>query len=175
MKRSIFILFLVGNCLLTFGQVMNLTPFIIKVSLKDGTTLFDGSQNFQEANLEGRHVFRQDTTKIPEVPHSLNTVLLLFTATQDYNEFSYFLDGHDKKWSKWSIETAKQYLDLESEKYYIFHVKTRNPQLKESKEALFRFYINPPWYKTFWAYISYVFLLFLFLRVGLNVFLKKKN
>ena len=175
MKILSFILLFWSVSLAVLGQESNLSPFIIKVSLKDGSTLFEGSQNFQEANLQGKLIFRQDSTEIPDVPHSQNSLLLLFTAPQDYNEYSYYLEGYDKDWSTWSIETAKQYINLKSEQYYIFHLKTRNPSKKVSREARFEFYIQAPWYRTFWAYITYVFLIFLFLRVLLNVFLKNKN
>jgi hypothetical protein len=175
MKKFTCILLILGACIQAFGQETDLTPFIIKVSLKDGTTLFDGSQDFQEATLQKKFIFRQEKLDEPQVPYGQNSLLLFFTAAKDYNEFSYYLEGYDEAWSDWSIETAKQYLDLEGEKFYIFHVKTRNPNLEESQEALFKFYISPPWYRTFWAYVIYVMFTFLILRVVLSVFLQKRE
>lgn len=84
------------------------------------------------------------------------------------NQYSYFLDGFDNNWSEPSNQRQATYTNL-SPGIYTFKVKASNydgiwsPKAKE-----FVFIVNPPWWKTRWAYLSYAFiviaLLFVFIR-----------
>ena len=76
-------------------------------------------------------------------------------------EFSYQLDGYDKNWSSWSFKTEKDYTNLSDGKYS-FMVKARNNLGNESAVVAYSFVIDPPFYRTVWAYVSYA-LLFLLL------------
>jgi signal transduction histidine kinase len=71
-------------------------------------------------------------------------------------EYHYFLEGHDHDWSDWSTETHKTFTHLEEGKY-TFRVRARNAQGVLSTEAAFPFRILPPWFRTWWAYLLYVF------------------
>ncbi len=85
-----------------------------------------------------------------------------FFDSHDKTEFSWFLEGEDMNWSGWTEETRALYTYLR-EGYYTFRVKSRNVYGTESSEAVYEFYINPPWHRTISAYIGYLILLSLFI------------
>lgn len=78
--------------------------------------------------------------------------------------FSYILEGYDKSWSQWSSETKKEYTNLH-EGNYVFKVKAKNIFGKESAICTYAFEIEPPWYRTYWAFVSYV-ISFLVIFIG---------
>ncbi|HWI91773.1 MAG TPA: triple tyrosine motif-containing protein [Flavisolibacter sp.] len=69
-------------------------------------------------------------------------------------EYSYFLKGFDKAWSKWSGKPEKEYTNLPAGDY-IFQVKARNNLGNESAVGTYSFTILPPWYQTTIAYLVY--------------------
>lgn len=75
-------------------------------------------------------------------------------------EFSYRLEGYDEDWSAWGRRTEKDYTNL-PDGHYTFKVKARDNLGNESAAASYSFFINPPIYKTGWAYAFYVLLLLL--------------
>ncbi len=86
-----------------------------------------------------------------------------FFENENNTEYSFFLEGFDKLWSKWKKETKKEYTNLH-EGIYNFRVKARNINGIESSIANFQFKILAPWYRTFIAYFIYLITLgFLFL------------
>ncbi len=90
---------------------------------------------------------------------------------EDATMYSYRLEGdrHLNKWSVWSKETKKELSNLH-EGDYTFFVKARNVFGVESMPTAYRFKILPPWYRTVWAYIFYLFVavLFIWLLIKLN-------
>lgn len=73
------------------------------------------------------------------------------------NVYSYKLNGFDEDWSSWSSKNYKEYTNLHAGTY-TFMVKAKNVYGIESNIAKFEFTILPPWYRTIWAYIVYIFL-----------------
>jgi DNA-binding CsgD family transcriptional regulator len=69
-------------------------------------------------------------------------------------EYSYFLKGFDKAWSKWSGKPEKEYTNLPAGDY-VFQVKARNNLGNESAVSIYSFTILPPWYQTTIAYLIY--------------------
>ncbi len=78
-------------------------------------------------------------------------------------EYSYYLDGYDKKWSVWSKKTEKEYSYLPPGSY-TFNVKARTHEGEESVTLRYKFTILPPWYRTIWMYLVY------FIIVGVLVY-----
>ncbi len=64
------------------------------------------------------------------------------------------LDGYDSNWTDWSGETRKDYTNLEPG-LNVFRVRAKNIYDHISEEAVFRFELMPPWYRTWWAYLFY--------------------
>jgi serine phosphatase RsbU (regulator of sigma subunit) len=107
--------------------------------------------------------FTQSLKQTPEFSYRYNSftfdVAATFYENVNATEFSFILEGLDKEWSKWSNDPKPIYTNL-SEGKYSFKVKARNVFGTESHTAEYRFSINPPWFRSIVALISYVLLLF---------------
>ena len=84
---------------------------------------------------------------------------------ENNNVYSYMLDGYDIEWSEWGDLTVKEY-NL-SEGTYTFKVKSKNIYGIVSDVAEFKFTILPPWYRTIWAYITYIILFIVFVYMAI--------
>ncbi|MCG8310863.1 MAG: ATP-binding protein [Cytophagales bacterium] len=71
--------------------------------------------------------------------------------------YQVWLEGFDPGWSEWIGEAKKDYTNL-PEGDYTFRVKARNVYGEVSKEGSFTFSILPPWYRSWWAYSTYLLL-----------------
>nr|WP_315230723.1 triple tyrosine motif-containing protein [uncultured Flavobacterium sp.] len=104
----------------------------------------------------------QKKIKISPLPFSSNHVQFSFSSPTYENlenvEYSYKLDGFDKKWSNWSRNYSKEYTNLH-EGDYIMKVKVRNSYGIVSKSSQLEFTIRPPWYRHYLAYTFYIALL----------------
>ncbi|MCP5053907.1 MAG: hypothetical protein GY940_42460 [bacterium] len=89
-----------------------------------------------------------------------------FFEAESETEYHYSLEGYDKDWSAWKVETQKDYTNLDPG-LYTFKVRASNIHGDLSEEARFKFKILPPWYRTWWAFILYA--LFFFAVVYLSV------
>ncbi|MGB0985003.1 MAG: ligand-binding sensor domain-containing protein [Saprospiraceae bacterium] len=143
-------------------QVIKDTSFNIhirQVQLENSqTTIFSGSSNSQN----------QPPTTINYTDNAINfSYSASYYANIEANEYQYYLEGFDEKWSEWNPQTKKGYTNL-NYGTYIFHVKARNINGHQSSIEHFTFKISPPWYATKFAYSIYtlffgVFLLLLIL------------
>jgi serine phosphatase RsbU (regulator of sigma subunit) len=129
--------------------------YIRSVSISEGDTIFGGTFY----NETGLSVINQGENLKPVLPYSKNSVTFNYSAQPGEDEtflrFSYFLEGYDNSWSKWTRDTKKEYTNL-YERKYIFHVKAMNVYEHESTEATYEFIILPPWYRKWWAFILYL-------------------
>lgn len=128
----------------------------VKAIGKKDSLLFGGY--FGQVN----EVARNNMLKDVAIGHSWNSVHFEYAsptyAQQSNVEYSYLLEGFDKKWSEFSPKTEKEYTNLPAGDY-VFHVKVRNNLGSESSVTNFRFSVLPPWYLTTWAYLIYLCLL----------------
>ncbi|WP_125722028.1 triple tyrosine motif-containing protein [Flavobacterium ustbae] len=69
-------------------------------------------------------------------------------------QYEYWLEGFEPTWSDYGLQTEKEYTNL-PENEYVFHVRAKNIYDVVSDEAVFRFEVLPPWYRTVWAYVLY--------------------
>jgi hypothetical protein len=104
----------------------------------------------------------------PRLPARFNAYHFEF-STPNYTlhkniEFAYKLDGYDEDWSGWSRRTEKDYTNL-PDGHYTFKVKARDNLGNESAAVGYAFIINPPFYKSGWAYGGYFLLLCLLIYV----------
>jgi hypothetical protein len=110
----------------------------------------------------------QNAIPLVRFPKSYNSFHFEYSSPiyglQSNIEFSYQLEGYDKYWSAWSFRTEKDYTNL-PDGQYSFKVKARNNLGVESAVVAYRFVIEPPFYRTVWAYLFYA-LLFLLLLYG---------
>ncbi|PLX09425.1 MAG: guanylate cyclase [Marinilabiliales bacterium] len=84
-------------------------------------------------------------------------------------EYQVMLEGFDDSWSDWSHETFKEYTSL-VEKDYVFKVRARDVYGNISNEASISFEVDPPFYRTIYAFIIYIFVFgaIIFLVLKLN-------
>jgi signal transduction histidine kinase/DNA-binding response OmpR family regulator len=82
-------------------------------------------------------------------------------------QYQCFLEGYDNHWSMWTIETKKDYTNLDSG-LYTFRVRSKNVYENLGGEDVFQFRILLPWYKTWWAFLIYAlaafFMVFLIVK-----------
>lgn len=87
-----------------------------------------------------------------------NSVTFEFSALTFFDEsgtkFSFMLQGLNEEWSEWNHSPKAIFTNIH-EGSYEFRVKARNIYGVESEEAVYRFKVLPPWYRTMWAYLAY--------------------
>ncbi|TCD00342.1 ligand-binding sensor domain-containing protein [Pedobacter psychroterrae] len=115
---------------------------------------------------DSKIIDKQDVTTLMELAHEFNSMHFEYASTsfefQKNIQYSYQLEGFDKKWSPWGQKTEKDYTNL-SAGSYIFKVKSRNNLGNESLAASYAFRILPPWYQTIWMYMFYMMCTFMIL------------
>lgn len=145
---------------------------IRKVYIGEDSLIFTGA-----FFVNGKVIDYQPHSQIPVIEYRNNGVTFYFSAPyfieENETRYSYYLEGFDTEkqgWSNWTTETKKEYTNL-TEGNYLFKVKAKNIFGIESSVAEFAFRIKPPWYRTVFAYISYILLLslFIWIVVKLNI------
>jgi len=96
-----------------------------------------------------------------QLPYFLNQLTLHYCAV-DWDaphklHYQYKLEGSDRNWRNITDETSVTYTNLKHGKY-IFKVKAIGAGKLWSEEIEYAFYINPPWWYTWWAYTLYSFI-----------------
>lgn len=121
----------------------------------------------------------QPNSAIIELPYRKNDLVFTYSAQanedESFTEYSYFLEGNDKKWSKWtSIEEQPRtvYTNLH-EGRYIFHVKAKNIYGHISTDSSYEFSILAPWFRTIVAYIIYGVLAVLVVYLIVTVYTRR--
>jgi DNA-binding CsgD family transcriptional regulator len=125
---------------------------VTRESGKD-STLFFGHYVYHDSTAD-----RQPDNYRPELPYRNNALNFTFAATLAERDadlvYQYYLENFEKDWSDWTITAKKEYTNLK-EGDYIFHVRAKNVLGDISDETTYRFSINPPWYRSAWAYSIY--------------------
>jgi DNA-binding CsgD family transcriptional regulator len=112
----------------------------------------------------------------PELPYQSNSLRFTFAATSYEGNgqpmFQHYLENYESDWSDWSPDTQKEYTNLK-EGRYIFHVRAKNLNGQISPEAVYQLYINPPWYRSAWAYTFYFISILALLLTGFKLLDRK--
>jgi signal transduction histidine kinase/DNA-binding response OmpR family regulator/ligand-binding sensor domain-containing protein len=85
-----------------------------------------------------------------------------FFEAESRTQYRCLLEGYDKDWSEWTLETRKNYNKIDPG-LNTFRVQAMNVYGNLSSEDVFQFEILPPWYKTWWAFAVYVIIAFMVL------------
>ena len=123
-----------------------------------------------------------NTSKNIIIAYKNNNVVFKVSTTnhqpQDDVVFQYKLEGLQDDWSSWQTTYKEQYLGLKEGKY-TFKVRSKNINGIVSKIAIFSFIIKPPFFRTWWAYTSYIILIISFVYMLLKyrsyLYAKEKN
>ena len=135
---------------------------IRKVIAKTKRLVFEGTHDREGAAIRSqRTVFHsaQGNGEIPELPYNQNALYFEFSASfyekPGTTQFQYLLEGFDKDWSDWGTVAFKEYTSIPEDSYR-FRVRAKNLYGTMGREAVFRFRILPPWYRTWWAYVMWI-------------------
>jgi len=97
-----------------------------------------------------------------ELSYSKNSFVFNYAALNfkdpKQTHYEHFLDGFDKDWSRSSNLPFAEYQNLPSGDYN-FKVRGITSNGVKTNEASYSFIINPPFWRTWWAYLSYVILI----------------
>ncbi len=119
-----------------------LWPYVRKVTVRD-SLIYAAGQNAEGITL----------------PYDMNSIHFEFNVPYYENverlEFQYKLQGFDREWSHWTTQHEASFTNL-PEGDYTFMLQTRNIYENESRLASFSFHIDPPFYRTIWAYLLYI-------------------
>ncbi len=147
---------------------------IRKVTVGNDSLLFGGTNytnNFALSN-------EQPSELVPVLPYADNDLTFHFAALfyefEEYTTYTYLLEGYDEEWWPITSSASKKYPKI-PEGDYTFRVKAINAYGVEGEEAVYRFTILPPWYRTNWAYTAYIILFLLALRLLLYLNSRRLN
>ncbi len=91
-------------------------------------------------------------------PYSQNSFSFDFVSAHfesgNDTQYQFILENYDQDWSSWTTESKKEYTNLR-EGDYVFRVKAKTLFGQETDEVTFAFSIQPPFYRSLWAYIFY--------------------
>ncbi len=109
------------------------------------------------AGKQALHIVSSDNQQTP-LDYKQNTLRFEYAAAffeqEKKTQYQTWLEGFEPDWSAWGNNTYKEYTNLPNGKYH-FHVRAMNIYQKVGKEAVYTFTIQPPWYRTWWAYLLY--------------------
>ena len=89
---------------------------------------------------------------------ALSFVALNYTIPKQ-NSYAYKLEGFDKDWNYTGAGNTASYTNLDPGEYR-FRVKASNHDgVWSAKDTTIRIYVQPPWWRTTWAYLLYVVLI----------------
>lgn len=95
----------------------------------------------------------------PELPFERRSLRFSFAApfyeAEAQTLYRCRLEGYEADWTPWSSETRKDYTNLEPG-LNVFRVQAKNVYGDTAGEAVFRFRVLAPWYRTWWAYTIYI-------------------
>ncbi|EAY24394.1 Two component regulator three Y motif family [Microscilla marina ATCC 23134] len=127
-------------------------------------------------------LFNENNLRAVSLHYEFNTLrfdyVALFYAYSHKNQYQFRLKGFQDKWSSWSRERHANFTNLPEGKY-LFEVRAKNVYGDLSQTARFSFQIEPPWYRTWWAYVLYVsstiLLMLVVLRLNSRRLIKQKE
>ncbi|MFH2143457.1 MAG: SpoIIE family protein phosphatase, partial [Bacteroidota bacterium] len=159
------------------------------ISMPKGVFCYDYSmkKNYDVSlkTLIRKIIIGKDSVISPEknatIEYNLNSVSFYFSLpfyeNIEANEYSYFLQGFNKEWSDWSLDTKASYTNIPAGEY-VFKVKSRNGYKIESVIAEYHFKILHPWYMMWYAYLLYMIIFILIIYLSIMIYgkqLKAKN
>ncbi len=124
-------------------------------------------------NKNGFKTLTQPANVAYKLANDQNNLKFEFGATAyeapKLNQYSYFLEGFDQDWSAWSMDSKKEYTNVEAGKY-TFKVKAKDLYNNESSITSFSFSISKPWYYKLWAIVMFIFAALVIIRVIISIY-----
>ncbi len=151
-----------GVCRYLYSELANYTvtsPTLVRKVIANDSIIFNGTNYTQQTNSDTLILNAQSNVDLNSLLEYKDNSVTFFYSSPNYeeeetNEYSFYLEGFDNKWSEWTKETKKEYTNLR-EGDYVFKVKSKNIYQIETTTAEFKFSVLPPWYRSFGAFIGY--------------------
>ncbi|MCE9538302.1 MAG: hypothetical protein K8R85_03675, partial [Bacteroidetes bacterium] len=93
------------------------------------------------------------------LPFHHNSISFDFVAVEPSRNFlvryQYILEGYEKDWSQITDKTTTTFGNI-YEGSYTFKLKAQSPDGIWSEPVIYTFTVLPPWYRTWWMYLSYL-------------------
>lgn len=103
-----------------------------------------------------------DTPRV-ELTHRDRVVSFEFAsldyASPEKNRYAYMLEGLDRDWTELGNRRTLMFTTLPHGRYTLQVKGTNGDGVWNEEGAALRIVVNPPWWRTLWAYILYAFLL----------------
>ncbi|MEP2950355.1 MAG: histidine kinase dimerization/phosphoacceptor domain -containing protein [Ekhidna sp.] len=146
----------------------------VEVQLKDGLLIVTNGVDIFHLNTNLFKNFSKSAIKASisadqflsssEIPYAQNKLRFDFAVKAVYtngdNYYRYRIDGYNNDWSSWSTQNYMEITNLfEGDYDLLLEAKTPDRSILSSSLS---FSVLPPWYRTYWAYGSYLFFLSLF-------------
>lgn len=97
------------------------------------------------------------------LPYSHNNITMEFCAIEPADpklvKYQFKLEGYSDSWSPPLNQTSTTFGNI-FEGDYTFYVRSQSPSGVWSEPLTYSFTVLPPWYRTLWAYASYLIILF---------------
>jgi serine phosphatase RsbU (regulator of sigma subunit) len=126
----------------------------------------------------GRLTNYQPANSKPILGFNNNAIRLRYSAIfyeeSEKTQYQIKLEDFDYDWSEWTSKTEKEYSYLK-EGEYRFCVRAKNVFGIISPIAYYSFKILPPWYRTVYAYTTYVVLFILLVLVIVRISIRRVN
>ncbi len=116
-------------------------------------------------------------TKKVVLPHYKNDLTLEFASLEytqpDHNLYTYYLEGAEEKWKHRSLMPEATYLNLQPGQYTFLVKGSNNDEVFGDQAASLIIIIRPPWYKTPWAFWTFLILSLAIAGGALGAYLKR--
>jgi class 3 adenylate cyclase/ligand-binding sensor domain-containing protein len=149
---------------------VNPSIFVNRLVYGKGNTAFSGFFTTKQ------HQYSEQQEYTPEIPFAENSVWIEFGLNSylnpSQNRYRYYIEELGKEWSDWQEESFLNLKGMNGGTYKL-HVQGKDALGAASNEVLFTFYIQPPFYKSGYAYLLYG--CGLFMLIYLLVFLNNRR
>jgi ligand-binding sensor domain-containing protein/DNA-binding CsgD family transcriptional regulator len=122
-------------------------------------SIFEAIGGREKIEIGCNRLMQKDKLSEIEIPYSNNLIRIGVSANYFSNalsnQFRFKLDGMKSEWSSWAKENTIEFPHLKEGNYQLL-IESRNHYFEPGKTLRIEFTINPPWYRTWYAYGSYV-------------------
>ncbi len=137
-------------------------PDSIRENMYVPPVVFSSFTRYNTDDEEGKPIIEKGIDAKPAITLSYkdNVANLEFAALSFYNSFknryAYKLEGYSENWIQLGTERRATFTNLDAGDYRLLVRGSNNSGIWNERGAVLAFTVTPPWWKTTWAYLSYV-------------------
>ncbi|MBV8388835.1 MAG: transcriptional regulator [Mucilaginibacter sp.] len=167
-----------GRMVQNYENISRINSSIYLISVDDGFVILNDEDALMQSDVKLPYVLIRRVENITdkiitiasngnqgdiEIPYSENNIRISYSLPfyrQEKIRFQYYLEGYSHQWSDWSIQSQKEFTNLNQGTYH-FRVRAKINEQNISPETVLTFTILPPWYAGRIALVCYALLLVL--------------